>query len=120
MLILLLHRQIPLWMGAASDIIESSANYLKITSIFRIGALTTMMLGSVFRGRGDMKTPLYINAGVNVLNIAGNYLLINPSHIISLGSLQIHIPGAGLGIAVDGLLLADRRRIDDCLPLFEG
>ena len=97
-LILLLHRQIPLWMGAASDIIESSANYLKITSIFRIGALTTMMLGSVFRGRGDMKTPLYINAGVNVLNIAGNYLLINPSHIISLGSLQIHIPGAGLGI----------------------
>ena len=98
MLILLLHRQIPLWMGAASDIIESSANYLKITSIFRIGALTTMMLSSVFRGRGDMKTPLYINAGVNVLNIVGNYLLINPSHIISMGSLQIHMPGAGLGI----------------------
>ena len=93
-----LHRQIPAWMGAAPEILDQASNYLLITSLFRIFSLAQMLLSSVFRGRGDTKTPFRINVFINVLNIVGNYLLINPSHTITLGSLSIPIIGAGLGV----------------------
>ena len=72
-----LHRQIPAWMGADADYIDQARDYLLITSAFRIFTMMMMVLGSVYRGRGDTKTPLYINTVVNLMNVAGNYLLIN-------------------------------------------
>lgn len=96
---MLLHRQIPAWMGAEAQIMDTAAQYMLITSGFRVFGLGTMLLASVFRGIGDTKTPLRINTFVNILNVAGNYLLINPNHTIHLGSLNIPMIGAGLGVA---------------------
>ena len=101
----ILHKQIPLWMGAGEDFLATAQEYLLITSVFRIFTMAMMVLGSVFRGRGDTKTPLRINIVVNLLNIVGNYLLIHEPHTlrITLGLLGIDwaIPmwGAGLGVA---------------------
>ena len=97
-LLIAFHRLIPQWMGAEPEILDSAANYLLITSCFRICNLATMMLSGVFRGRGDTKTPLYINMAVNAINVVGNYLLINPSHRIAVFSISISVPGAGLGV----------------------
>ena len=94
-----LHRKIPQWMGAEPEVLPLAAKYLLITSSFRIFAMAMMVLGSVFRGRGDTKTPLRINIFVNILNIVGNYLLINQPHTITLFSLSIPVPGAGWGVA---------------------
>ena len=99
-----LHRLIPKWMGAEPEIMDSAASYLLITSLFRIFNLSTMLLSGVFRGRGDTKTPLYINIAVNLINVAGNYLLINPTHEVRLFSFAITVPGAGMG--VDGAALS--------------
>lgn len=98
LLLIALHRAIPQWMGAEPVILDSAANYLLITSLFRICNLTIMMLSGVFRGRGDTRTPLYINIAVNIINVAGNYLLINPSHEIRLFSWSVPMIGAGLGV----------------------
>lgn len=98
-LMVAMHRVIPAWMGADPEILDTAAQYVLITSAFRVFALATMMLSSVFRGIGDTKTPLYINAGVNVLNVVGNYLLINPSHTVDVFGLSLWIPGAGWGVA---------------------
>ncbi len=98
LLLIGLHRLIPQWMGAEPQILDSAANYLLITSLFRICNLSTMMLSGVFRGRGDTKTPLYINIAVNVINVVGNYLLINPCHEIRAFGLSIPMIGAGLGV----------------------
>ena len=104
MIPVLLHRQIPLWMGAESDYLSLAQEYLLITSSFRIFAMAMMVLGSVFRGRGDTKTPLRVNIFVNILNILGNYILIHDPHTISLHIefLNIHwdiaVFGAGLGV----------------------
>jgi len=95
---MLLHRQIPAWMGAEDAIMDTAARYMLITSAFRVFAIATMLLGSVFRGIGDTKTPLRINTCVNLLNVIGNYLLINPSHTIVLGPLEIPMIGAGMGV----------------------
>ena len=93
-----LHRAIPQLMGAAPEILDTAASYLLITSLFRIFTMAMMVLGSVFRGRGDTKTPLRINIFVNILNVVGNYLLINPTHTVSIFGLGLTIPGAGWGV----------------------
>lgn len=98
-LMMFLHRAIPAWMGAQPEIMGTASQYVLITSAFRVFSLATMLLSSVFRGIGDTKTPLRINAGVNVLNVVGNYLMINPCHTVNLFGLSIWIPGAGLGVA---------------------
>ena len=95
----LLHRKIPAWMGAEAVIMDDASRYVLITSIFRLFGMATMVLASVFRGRGDTKTPLRINIGVNVINVVGNYLLINSPRTISIGSLSIPMWGAGWGVA---------------------
>lgn len=101
----ILCKQIPLWMGAGEDFLATAQEYLLITSVFRIFTMAMMVLGSVFRSRGDTKTPLRINIVVNLLNIVGNYLLIHEPHTlhIAVGFLGIDwtIPmwGAGLGVA---------------------
>ena len=95
---LLLHGQIPVWMGATSDYLDEARSYLFITSAFRIFSMAMMVLGSVFRGRGDTKTPLYINATVNLMNVVGNYLLIHKPHSVNLFGFSLNIWGAGMGV----------------------
>ncbi|MDO4740624.1 MAG: MATE family efflux transporter [Eubacteriales bacterium] len=98
-----LHRHIPAWMGAAPEILDQASGYLLITSSFRFFALAQMMLSSVFRGRGDTKTPFYINICINVCNVIGNYLLIFPNHTAQIGSFSFPMIGAGLGVYGAGL-----------------
>lgn len=93
-----LHRQIPMWMGADPEILDDAAAYVLITSVFRVFTMAMMVLGSVFRGRGDTKTPLRINILVNILNVGGNYLLINQPHTVSLFGLSFNMWGAGMGV----------------------
>ena len=93
-----LHRRIPVWMGAEPEILEDASAYLLITSSFRIFTMAIMVLGSVFRGRGDTRTPLVINIFMNIINVVGNYLLINQPHAVSLLGRSFMMPGAGLGV----------------------
>lgn len=95
---ILLHRQIPIWMGAEEIIVNDASDYVLITSLFRIFTMAMMVLGSVFRGRGDTKTPLVINICVNIINIVGNYLLINPTHEVNVLGATFTVPGAGMGV----------------------
>ena len=95
----LLHRQLPIMMGAADDIIDTAATYNLIVNSARIFNLTAMMLNSAFRGYGDTKTPLYINTAMNVINVIGNYFLINHTREIEIFGRTIIMPGAGWEVA---------------------
>ena len=98
LIVTVLHRQIPMWMGADAEYLDDAAAYVLITSIFRIFTMAMMVLGSVFRGRGDTKTPLYLNILTNILNVVGNYLLIYPNHTVHIGPISIPMIGAGMGV----------------------
>ena len=102
----ILYKQIPIWMGAEAEYLKQSQEYLLITSSFRIFTMAIMVLGSVYRGRGDTKTPLRVNIVVNIINVVGNYLLIHDNHIIHLGLF-----GAELNIPMPAILMEPGRSI---------
>lgn len=104
----ILHKQIPIWMGAEEAYLKQAQEYLMITSSFRIFTMAIMVLGSVYRGRGDTKTPLRVNIVVNIINVVGNYLLIHDDHIIHLNlfGAEMNIPMIGAGMGVAGAALS--------------
>ena len=105
-----LYKYIPRWMGANDDFLHLAQEYLLITSLFRIFTMAMMVLGSVFRGRGDTKTPLYINIVVNIINIVGNYILIHEPHTIRIAidflKIDFSFPMFGAGLGVSGAAIS--------------
>jgi len=94
-----LHRLIPLWMGAGEDIIEYAAQYNLIVTFGRFFSMASMMIFAALRGCGDTKSPLRINILVNVINVIGNFFLINPTRTATILGMDVLIPGAGWGVA---------------------
>ncbi|MCI8633643.1 MAG: MATE family efflux transporter [Lachnospiraceae bacterium] len=93
-----LSRLIPLWMGAGEDILDMATQYNLIVSFGRLFNLAAMVLNSAFRGYGDTKTPMKLNLMMNIINVIGNYLLINPTRMVSLFGYEFTMPGAGWGV----------------------
>lgn len=58
-----------------------------------------IVFGNVLRANKDSRTPMKVNIGINFLNIVLNQLLIGRSVMVHLHTLQLTIPGMGLGIA---------------------
>lgn len=59
----------------------------------------SMIITSIMRGYGDTKTPMFVNIGVNIINVIGNFLLIYPTRTMSLFGLEFTMIGAGWGVA---------------------
>ena len=97
-IVAMLSRAIPLFMGAGPDIIDAATNYSLIVSMGRVFMLVSMVLNSAFRGYGDTKTPMILNIIMNVVNVCGNYLLINPTRQISVFGFEFTMIGAGWGV----------------------
>ncbi len=95
---LLIAPNLPVWMGAAPDIVPLSCMYFRI-----IGSVYTLQTGmivcsSILRCMGDMKTPLKYHLLTNVINVAGNFLLIYPTRELDVFGVRFTMPGAGLGV----------------------
>ena len=94
-----LHRMIPVWMGAEAAIIDTAATYNLITGFGRFFVMASMILGACFRGYGDTRTPMIINIIMNIENVIGNYLLIYPVRTVTFLGRSFTMWGAGLGVA---------------------
>ncbi len=89
---------IPVWMGAEADVVALATGYNKIMAYAMIFRTLTMVMSAIYRGYGDTKTPMVINTSVNIANVIGNYLLINPTHDVTLFGKTFTIWGAGWGV----------------------
>ena len=92
-------RLVPQWMGAKPDVLELATGYNRIMAIAVVFRSLTMTLTAIYRGFGDTKTPMFVNIAVNLINVCGNYLLINPVHDVTLLGHTFTIWGAGWGVA---------------------
>jgi len=90
---------LPRWMGAAPEICPDATAYFAILCGALLFRCPVIVFGSVLRAAGDMRTPMYVNALTNLVNVFFNFLLIYPSRYISLfGKYTFFMPGAGWGV----------------------
>lgn len=63
-------------MGAEPDAEPLGIAYLQIVSLGLVFTAVSMCLASALRGAGNTKTPMKVNIMTNLINCAGNYVLI--------------------------------------------
>lgn len=97
-LILCLHRKLPIWMGAADDVIPYAQIYLRIIGYGMVPQTVAVVLSSNYRSTGNTRLPLILSIISNLGNIVGNFLLIYPERDVLIGKMNVHIWGAGMGI----------------------
>jgi putative MATE family efflux protein len=83
-------------LGAGADVLPRGVTFLRIAAA-TFGPAALLFIGTAaLRGAGDTRTPLYVMLGVNVVNIAISWLLINGN----LGAPALGVAGAATGAAV--------------------
>ncbi|WP_320127917.1 MATE family efflux transporter [uncultured Sphaerochaeta sp.] len=91
---------LPVWMGATPEVSPLAYQYMKYIAIGYIPNLMMIVIGALLRSSGDSRTPLYLNALNNLVNIMLNLFFIFPS--VTIGSHSFK----GLDMGVSGASLA--------------
>lgn len=89
---------LPVWMGADISLRKPGSDYFRIIHLGAVGMAFNTLFGSVLKGIGNMKTPMYVNTGMNLMNIFLNFLLIYDCRTVIIGESGILVWGAGLGL----------------------
>ncbi len=116
-LVILFASQIVSFMGADETTRPQGIKYISIAGAAMVFLIISVIMGGVLRGSGDTKTPMIANGIANVINIAGNFLLIYSSaaYVIKIPiiniELSLFIPGAGMGVAGAALSTALSRLV---------
>lgn len=98
-LLLVLSAKIPEFMGVEPEICRIATSYIICLAVgMPVHCISAVFYG-IIRGAGDTRTPLLLGMLTNVMNIIGNFLLIFPSRMVTLGSLTFRMWGADLGVA---------------------
>ncbi len=92
-----------LWLGGEAEIYNDARMYLSILGFGMIFKSLTIIMSSVLRCAGNTKTPLRINVTANLINIIGNFLLINSTRTLTVAGHSFTMWGAGLGVPGAGL-----------------
>ena len=90
---------IPVLMRAQPDVQREAALYLRIVSLSYFVHYTALVMGALLRGAGDTKIPMITGVAANLINVAGNFLLIYPTRTMDILGVHVRIWGAGLGTA---------------------
>ena len=97
-LTLSLSSKVPVWMHVDENIRQLSAKYFFILYLPMLPRTASVIFATVLRAAGDTKTPMKVSLITNVLNIVLNFLLIYQTRTVSLFTIKLTIPGAGLGV----------------------
>lgn len=100
---------LPHWLGGVDAICSKSTSYFLIF-VAALPFLTINFLASgMLRCVGDMKTPGMLYVLMAIMDVVFNFVLIFPTHHISLWGMNLVIPGADLGVigAALGTVIAE-------------
>lgn len=89
---------VPVWMQVDPSICDLAATYFAIIYAPMLPRAATIIFGTVLRAAGDTKTPMRVGICINIINVVLNFFLIFPTKVYHLGSLNVCISGAGLGV----------------------
>ena len=87
-------------MGAEADIMVPGTGYLRIVAAGLVFQGATVSLNASLRGAGDTRTPMSVNIVANLVNVVGNFILINGY----LGFPRLEVAGAALATTFSRLV----------------
>ncbi len=93
-LALALSTWVPVWMRADPSIQELASQYFFVMYTPMLARSAILLFGNLFRAVGDSKTPMRVGLMVNLINVAGNMLLIYPTRVWH----GLTLYGAGWGV----------------------
>lgn len=93
-LALALSTRVPVWMRADPSIQELANQYFFVMYTPMLARSAILLFGNLFRAVGDSKTPMRVGLMVNLINVAGNLLLIYPTRVWH----GLTLYGAGWGV----------------------
>jgi putative MATE family efflux protein len=86
--------------GARGNVLSVGVSYTVICTLSTLPFFVVIVLGAIFRGLGDMKTPLYITGLVTLVNIVGDYVLI-----FGIGPFpKMGVSGAAVAVAISRMV----------------
>jgi putative MATE family efflux protein len=100
-------------LGADADVLPRGVSFLQIAALTFAPAALLFIGAAALRGAGDTRTPLYVMLGVNVVNIALSWLLINgnlgaPTLGVAVSAIGAAVARGSGGLVLIGLLLRGR------------
>ena len=109
-LVPLLCRPLSALMNAPEEAFEETAAYIRICGLGSLFIIAYNVIGSIFRGIGDSKTPLMTVLIACVCNIAGDILLVAVFHMGTAGA-AIATVGAQMASVLISLLILRHRNL---------
>ncbi len=89
---------LPYWLGGEGSVCDGASVYFMVF-VASLPLLTLNYLGGgVLRASGNMKVAGAINVLMCLLDVVFNFFFIFPTRELSLGGMDIVLPGAGLGV----------------------
>lgn len=107
-LIPLLARPLAALMNAPAEAFDETAGYIRICGLGALFIIAYNLIGSIFRGIGDSRTPLMTVAIACVINILGDLLLVAVFHLGTAGAAIATVAAQALSVAFSLMII--RRR----------
>ena len=89
---------VPVWMQVDPSLRASAARYFFVLYLPMLPRTALILFGTVLRAAGDTKTPMRIGLRLNLVNVAGNFLLIYAPRTVTLFGMSVRLWGAGWGV----------------------
>ncbi len=89
---------VPTLMQVDESARELASSYFFILYLPLLARCATTIFGTLLRAAGDTKTPMRVGLVVNFINVVLNFFFIYDCRTVELFSLDVFIPGAGLGV----------------------
>lgn len=102
--------QFALWMNAPAQAFAQTSEYVRICGIGTIFITAYNVIGAVFRGIGDSKTPLVTVAIACTINILGDLLLVAVFHMGAAGAAIATVTAQAVSV-VCSLFLIRRKQL---------
>ena len=107
-LVPLLARPLSAVMNAPEEAFDATASYIRICGLGSLFITAYNLIGSIFRGIGDSRTPLVTVLIACVVNIAGDLLLVAVFGLGTAGAAIATVLAQALSVVISLLLLKKR------------
>ena len=101
-------RPFAVFMQAPAEAFEKTVSYVIICSLGAVFIVAYNVLGSVFRGIGDSKTPLLTVFFACIFNIAGDLLLVGVFHMASDGAAIATVAAQAFSVVLSAVVVKKR------------